>query len=74
MAKLFVDMTGNEVTVNSKVGATYINCKQVTSSMFTCRKVDSSLASKAVDPVLNGHDLYFSAMAGSSMLSFCCQS
>ena len=42
--------------------------------MFTCRKVDSSLASKAVDPVLNGHDLYFSAVTGSSMQSFCCMS
>ena len=73
MAKLFMGMTENEVTVNSKVGATCINCKQITSSMFTCRKVDSSLASKAVDPVLNGHDLYFSAVTGSSMQSFCCQ-
>ena len=73
MAKLFVCMTENEVTVNSKVGATCNNCKQITSSMFTCREVDSSLASKAVDPVLNGHDLCFSAMAASSLAHCHCR-
>ena len=39
MAKLFMDMTENEIIVNSKVGATCINCKQITSSMFTCIKL-----------------------------------
>ena len=78
MAKLFMGMTGNEIRVNSKIGATSISCKQIALSMFTCHKLDSNLASKALDPVLNGPDLYFSAtihnaMAGSSMQSFCCQ-